>query len=102
MLSVQFSSVAQSCLTLCNPMNRSTSGLPPIWWQILSLAKRAILNLFLKLKTDSIKETDHDLERCFYIETDFQSNSGCLNLPHTRVTSLYLYHPLLPSALNRS
>ena len=26
--SVQFSSVAQSCQTLCNPMNRSTSGLP--------------------------------------------------------------------------
>ena len=26
--SVQFSSVAQSCLTLCNPMNRSMSGLP--------------------------------------------------------------------------
>ena len=26
--SVQFSSVAQSCLTLCNPMNRSTPGLP--------------------------------------------------------------------------
>ena len=26
--SVQFSSVAQSCLTLCNPMNRSKSGLP--------------------------------------------------------------------------
>ena len=25
---VQFSSVAQSCLTLCDPMNRSTSGLP--------------------------------------------------------------------------
>ena len=25
---VQFSSVAQSCLTLCNPMNRSTPGLP--------------------------------------------------------------------------
>ena len=24
----QFSSVAQSCLTLCNPMNRSTPGLP--------------------------------------------------------------------------
>ena len=28
MYSVQFSSVAQSCLTLCNPMNRSTPGLP--------------------------------------------------------------------------
>ena len=26
--SVQFSSVAQSCLTFCNPMNRHTSGLP--------------------------------------------------------------------------
>ena len=26
--SVQFSSVAQSCLTLCYPMNRSTPGLP--------------------------------------------------------------------------
>ena len=26
--SVQFSSVSQSCLTLCNPMNRSTPGLP--------------------------------------------------------------------------
>ena len=28
MFSVQFSSVAQSCPTLCNPMNRSTPGLP--------------------------------------------------------------------------
>ena len=27
-LSVQFSSVAHSCMTLCDPMNRSTSGLP--------------------------------------------------------------------------
>ena len=26
--SVQFSSVAQSCLTLCDPMNHSTPGLP--------------------------------------------------------------------------
>ena len=26
--SVQFSSVAQSCPTLCNPMNHSTPGLP--------------------------------------------------------------------------
>ena len=25
---LQFRSVAQSCLTLCNPMNRSTPGLP--------------------------------------------------------------------------
>ena len=27
-ISVQFSSVAQSCLTVCNPMNRSMPGLP--------------------------------------------------------------------------
>ena len=27
-VSVQFSSVPQSCLTLCDPMNRSTPGLP--------------------------------------------------------------------------
>ena len=27
-VSVQFSSVAQSCPTLCNPMNHSTPGLP--------------------------------------------------------------------------
>ena len=27
-LIIQFSSVAQLCLTLCNPMNRSTPGLP--------------------------------------------------------------------------
>ena len=26
--SVQFSSVAQSCLTLCNPIDRSTTGFP--------------------------------------------------------------------------
>ena len=28
LLSIQFSSVAQSCLTLCDPMNRSMPGLP--------------------------------------------------------------------------
>ena len=28
LISVQFSSVIQSCLTLCDPMNRSTPGLP--------------------------------------------------------------------------
>ena len=28
LFSVQFSSVAQSCPTLCDPMNRSTPGLP--------------------------------------------------------------------------
>ena len=27
-ISVQFSSITQSCLTLCDPMNRSTPGFP--------------------------------------------------------------------------
>ena len=34
--SVQFSSVAQSCLTLCDPMNHSTPGLP-VHHQLLTL-----------------------------------------------------------------
>ena len=33
-LSVQFNSVTQSCLTVCNPMNRSTPGLP-VHYQLL-------------------------------------------------------------------
>ena len=41
-LSVQFSSVTQSCLTLCNPMNCSTPGLPihhqlPEFTQLMSI-----------------------------------------------------------------
>ena len=35
---VQFSSVAQSCPTLCNPMNRSTPGLP-VYHQLPELAQ---------------------------------------------------------------
>ena len=34
----QFSSVAQSCLTLCDPMNRSTPGLP-VHHQLLQLTQ---------------------------------------------------------------
>ena len=36
--SVQFSSVAQSCPTLCNPMNRSTPGLP-VYHQLLEFTQ---------------------------------------------------------------
>ena len=32
---IQFSSVTQSCLTLCDPMNRSTPGLPVTHHQLL-------------------------------------------------------------------
>ena len=33
-LHIQFSSVAQSCPTLCDPMNRSTPGLLPVHLQL--------------------------------------------------------------------
>ena len=36
--SVQFSSVTQSCPTLCDPMNRSTPGLP-VHHQLLELTQ---------------------------------------------------------------
>ena len=36
--SVQFSSVAQSCPTLCDPMNRSTPGLP-VYHQLLEFTQ---------------------------------------------------------------
>ena len=36
--SVQFSSVAQSCRTLCDPMNRSTPGLP-VHYQLLEFTQ---------------------------------------------------------------
>ena len=37
-VSVQFSSVSQSCLTLCDPMDRSTPG-PPVHHQLPELAQ---------------------------------------------------------------
>ena len=39
--SVQFSSVAQSCPTLCDPMNRSTPGLP-VHYQLLEFTQTHI------------------------------------------------------------
>ena len=45
--SVQFSSVAQSCLTLCDPMNHSTPGLPVHHQLQLLICKYSIcLHLF--------------------------------------------------------
>ena len=34
---VQFTSVAQSCPTLCDPLNHSTPGLPVLHWSLLKL-----------------------------------------------------------------
>ena len=52
-LSVQFSSVAQSCPTLCHPMNRSTPGLP-VHHQLLE---------FTQTHVESVMPSSH-LIRC--------------------------------------
>ena len=44
--SVQFSSVVQSCLTLCDPMNRSTPGLP-VHHQLPELLKLLSIELVM-------------------------------------------------------
>ena len=43
---IQFSSVAQSCLTLCDPMNHSTSGFP-VHHQLLEFTKTHIIELVM-------------------------------------------------------
>ena len=43
-LNVQFSSVAQSCPTLCDPMNRSTLGLP-VHHQLLEFSQTHVLQV---------------------------------------------------------
>ena len=39
---IQFSSIAQSCLTLCDPMNASTPGLP-VHHQLLEFTQTHVL-----------------------------------------------------------
>ena len=48
--SVQFSSVAQSCLTLCNPMKRSMQGLPD---------HHHLLELFKLMSIESVMPSSH-------------------------------------------
>ena len=43
-ISVQFSSVAQSCLTLCDHMNHSTPGLP-VHHQLLEFTQTQVLRI---------------------------------------------------------
>ena len=53
--SVQFSSVTQSCLTLCDPMNRSTPGLP-VHHELLSSLKL--------MSIESAMPSNHLILRC--------------------------------------
>ena len=57
--SVQFSSVAQPCLTLCNPMNHSTPGLP-IHHQLLESTQTHV-----HWVSDAIQPSHHQLLKYF-------------------------------------
>ena len=48
-ITIQFGSVAQSCPTLCNPMNRSTPGLPAI----------TIMRLLKLMSVGSVRPSSH-------------------------------------------
>ena len=70
MLSVQFSSVTQSCPTLCNPMNHSTPGLPVhhqlptnIWFKFIS---HCVLQ-FSQLKKSQLNISH---TKCYILETN--------------------------------
>ena len=52
--SVQFSSVAQSCLTLCDPMNRSMPGLP-VHHQLLLIGRKSITQTHIHWVSDPIQ-----------------------------------------------
>ena len=48
-MQIQFSSVSQSCLTLCDPMNRSTPGLP-VHHQLLEFTQAHVQELLIPSK----------------------------------------------------
>ena len=64
--SIQFSSVAQSCPTLCDPMNRSTPGLPVyhqlLEFHVLAIVNSAVMNIvvdvFLSILVSSVKSSN--------------------------------------------
>ena len=55
-LSVQFSSVAQSCLTLCDPMNCSTPGLP-VHHQLPEFTQTHVHRVILECKSRKSRNT---------------------------------------------
>ena len=64
--SVQFSSVAQSCLTLCNPMNCSTPG----WGNSGS----SVRLYYLGSKITADGDCNHEIKRRFLLERKVMAN----------------------------
>ena len=77
LFSVQFSSVAQSCLTLCNPMNCSMPGLP-VHHQLLESTQTHV-----HLVGDAI-ELSHPLSSSSPVPNPSQHQGlfQCVNSPH--------------------
>ena len=85
--SVQFSSVTQSCPTLCHPMNRSMPGLPvhhhlpeftqtPITsWQIDGETMETVRDfIFLGSKTTADGDCSHEIKRHLLLEGKAMTN----------------------------
>ena len=85
--SVQFSSVTQSCPTLCHPMNRSMPGLPvhhhlpeftqtPITsWQIDGETMETVRDfIFLGSKTTADGDCSHEIKRHLLLEGKSMTN----------------------------
>ena len=60
--SVQFSSVAQSCLTLCDPLNHSTPGLP-VYHQLPEFTQTHVQVRKQQLELDMEQQTDFKQEK---------------------------------------
>ena len=81
--SVQFSSVAQSCLTLCDPMNRSTPDLP-VHHQFLELTQTHVHRV-----SDAIQPSHPLLSSSPPAPNPSQHQSLLLLLLETTTTSLF-------------
>ena len=69
----QFSSVTQSCPTLCNPMNRSTPGLP-VYHQLPEFTQTHALDSYILVVLSEVLE---GYASCFLLfSKDYFCNSG--------------------------
>ena len=93
--SVQFSLVAQSCLTLCDPINRSTPGLP-VQHQLPELLR--LTSIFLLLLECLLHEGWHDfcclmsLVSCAFYVFFFCLSDSSLDLISIMLSSRSLIH----------
>ena len=83
--SAQFSSVAQSCPTLCDPMNRSTPGLP-VHHQLPEFTQTHVHPAIKKNESESFVVVWVNLESV--IQSEVQSNRKQISLINTYIWNL--------------